>query len=390
MVEPDTTAPLLTAISEDPGLSIFYSLFNSTGGSSGIPGPQFEEQFNSLMDGRKFTAFAPVNSAFENLTQDLSAALTSVASYSLLEFILRSHIALGSITTEDVRTPGKSITSIQGTPLTFNFAGDAVLVNDQARLTSTSRTVVGNGVIFKITSVLDSFVGLFGADFNKTTSTTSASKQASLVPVSIGSALASSPDLSIYMELLSATSPDFVYLLDGPFAQNRNLSVFAPRNVVFQALGMTAKAFQPSNQALDSYLLKYPFIHTTPSGRDMSILGLPATVRRDRDGGITSVNNAAVEGERYCVSNACVDNGGWLCIPKGRAFETLGAKKTAKMHPSKGHDAEERKAAAPLDKRPAVYSTEAAGGGKKNTDHRMTHDKTAGAVSTAKQPQSKT
>ncbi|KNG46210.1 hypothetical protein TW65_97104 [Stemphylium lycopersici] len=365
MVEPDTTAPLLTAISEDPELSIFYSLFNSTGGSSGIPGPQFEERFDSLMDGRKFTAFAPVNSAFENLTQDLSAALTSVA-------------------------------SIQGTPLTFNFAGDAVLVNDQARLTSTSRTVVGNGAIFKITSVLDSFVGLFGADFNKTTSTTSASKQASLVPVSIASALASSPDLSIYMELLSATSPDFVYLLDGPFAQNRNLSVFAPRNVVFQALGMTAKAFQPSNQALDSYLLKYPFIHTTSSGRDMSILGLPATVRSDRDGGITSVNNAAVEGERYCVSNACeyavdrCNNGGWLCIPKGRAFETLGAKKTAKMHPSKGHDAEERKAAAPLDKRPAVYSTEAAGGGKKNTDHRMTHDKTAGAVSTAKQPQSKT
>lgn len=53
---------LLTAISQDPELSIFYSLFNSTGGASGIPGPPFEERFNSLADGRKYTAFAPVNS----------------------------------------------------------------------------------------------------------------------------------------------------------------------------------------------------------------------------------------------------------------------------------------------------------------------------------------
>lgn len=53
---------LLTAISQDPELSIFYSLLNSTGGASGIPGPRFEERFNSLTDGRKYTAFAPINS----------------------------------------------------------------------------------------------------------------------------------------------------------------------------------------------------------------------------------------------------------------------------------------------------------------------------------------
>jgi hypothetical protein len=64
LVERDVTnnLPLLTAISMDPDLSIFYSLFNSTGGTSGSPGPQFEERFNNLTDGRKFTAFAPVNS----------------------------------------------------------------------------------------------------------------------------------------------------------------------------------------------------------------------------------------------------------------------------------------------------------------------------------------
>jgi len=67
-VERDTkdSAPLLTAISNDPDLSIFYSLIKSTGGSSGIPGPQFEERFNNLTDGRKYTAFAPVNSVSNN------------------------------------------------------------------------------------------------------------------------------------------------------------------------------------------------------------------------------------------------------------------------------------------------------------------------------------
>jgi hypothetical protein len=56
------SGPLLTAISNEPDLSTFYSLIKSTGGTSGIPAPPFEERFNNLTDGRKFTAFAPVNS----------------------------------------------------------------------------------------------------------------------------------------------------------------------------------------------------------------------------------------------------------------------------------------------------------------------------------------
>ncbi|KAH6882973.1 FAS1 domain-containing protein [Alternaria rosae] len=305
-VERDTkdSAPLLTAISNDPDLSIFYSLINSTGGASGIPGPQFEERFNNLTDGRKYTAFAPVNSAFKNLLQELSTALTAPASYPLLEFILRSHIVQGSITTEDVKTSGKSVTAIEGTPLSFSSAGETVSVNKQANLVSTSRTEVGNGAIFKITSVLDSFAGLFGADdFNKAAS---ASYPASQNEGSIASALASQKDLSTYVELLNATSPDFAYLLDGSLGQGKNLSIFAPSNEALQALGQSVKALQPSNNALSSYLLKYPFIDTTSTGQEKSIVGFPATVERDNKGAITSVNNAAVKGEAYCVSGACV------------------------------------------------------------------------------------
>lgn len=61
------SSPLLTAISNDPDLSTLYSLIKSTGGASGIPGPQFEERFNNLTDGRKFTAFAPVNSVSSDI-----------------------------------------------------------------------------------------------------------------------------------------------------------------------------------------------------------------------------------------------------------------------------------------------------------------------------------
>ena len=230
--------------------------------------------------------------------------MTAPASYSLLEFILRSHIVQGSITTEDVKTSGKSVTAIEGTPLTFNSAGETVSVNKQANLVSDSRTEVGNGAIFKITSVLDSFAGLYGADsLNNTTSTV---YPASQNEGSIASALASQKDLSTYVELLNATSPDFLYLLDASLGQGKNLSIFAPRNAALAALGQSAKALQPSNNALSSYLLKYPFIDTTSTGQEKSIVGFPATVRRDGKGAITSVNNAAVKSEAYCVPGACI------------------------------------------------------------------------------------
>jgi uncharacterized surface protein with fasciclin (FAS1) repeats len=245
--------------------------------------------------------------AFENLPKELSAALTTPASYPLLEFILQSHIAQGSITTNDVQTPGKSVTAIEGTPLTFSSAGDTVSINNQANLVSTSSTTVGNGALFKITSVLDSFAGLFGADdFNKTAPGTTPPHPASQNKGSIASALASQPKLSTYVQLLNATSPDFFYILDASLAGDRNISIFAPSNDALEALGQTAKALQPSNNQLSSYLLKYPFIDTTLTGRDASIVGFPATVQRDDKGTITSVNNAAVNGGAYCVSNACV------------------------------------------------------------------------------------
>jgi hypothetical protein len=53
--------PVLTTIKNTPDLSIFYSLFASTGGSSGLPAPAFEERFNDLNQGLNYTVLAPTN-----------------------------------------------------------------------------------------------------------------------------------------------------------------------------------------------------------------------------------------------------------------------------------------------------------------------------------------
>ncbi|KAH3992353.1 hypothetical protein HBI56_196510 [Parastagonospora nodorum] len=303
------SSPLLTAISNDPDLSTFYSLIKSTGGTSGIPAPSFEERFNNLTDGRKFTAFAPVNSAFQTLKPEVLAALTEPASYVLLEAILRAHIAEGEVTTEDVLASGKSVKAIEGIPLTFSNANNTVTINNQTSLASTSRTVVGNGAIFKINKLIDLLALIYGTDVDVNTpigSTSQPPKETSEGSGTIASILTSSPNLSTFTSLLNLTSPDFFYFLDAIVPDGKTLSIFAPSNGVFEAIGLTDKVVQPSNDPFTSYLLKYPFIDTSTPGQDKSIVKFPATVRRDEGGNITSVNNAAVKGEKTCVKNACI------------------------------------------------------------------------------------
>jgi uncharacterized surface protein with fasciclin (FAS1) repeats len=245
----------------------------------------------------------------------LGTALTAPASFSLLETILRTHIAEGLFTTDDVSTPGKSVACIEGFPLTFDSIGDTIAVNKQANLVSVSSTAVGNGAIFKITALIDPFVDVFGTDVSKngsslagqkSESANTISEDASPISGTIASVLASLPDLSTYTELLNATSPDFFCLLDGSFPAGKNISIFAPSNKVFEAMGGSARILQPSNHPFSSYLLKYSFLDTTSTGQEKSIAGFPATIRRGGTGAIMSVNNAVVKGEKTCVGNACV------------------------------------------------------------------------------------
>jgi uncharacterized surface protein with fasciclin (FAS1) repeats len=218
-------------------------------------------------------------------------------------------------TTDNVRTSGKSIKSVEGFPLSFSSKGDSITINNETKLVSASSAIVGNGALFKITSVLDAFVDMFGTDVSGNASTNVASESVpsntnssdvSRDSGAVASVLTSSPNLSTYTVLLKATSPEFFSLLDGFFASGKHISIFAPSNAVFEAMGGPASTLQPSNQPLFSYLLKYPFIDTTSAGQEMSVLGFPATVRRDSTGAITSANNAIVKREKICVRNVCV------------------------------------------------------------------------------------
>jgi hypothetical protein len=101
--------------------------------------------------------------------------------------------------------------------------------------------------------------------------TNSTSEDASQNPETIALAFASSPDLSTYRKLLNATSPDVFIMLDGSFPASETISIFAPSNKVFEAMGGSARILQSSSQPFSSYLLKYPFINMTPAGQEKSI-----------------------------------------------------------------------------------------------------------------------
>jgi hypothetical protein len=51
--------PLLSTIATVPELSSFSAVILASGGSK--PNPAFEERFNSILDGRNYTALAPTN-----------------------------------------------------------------------------------------------------------------------------------------------------------------------------------------------------------------------------------------------------------------------------------------------------------------------------------------
>jgi hypothetical protein len=56
-----SSLPLLSAIRTDPELSILAAVMAGMGTSPQVPDPQLEERFNSKLDGRNYTFFAPTN-----------------------------------------------------------------------------------------------------------------------------------------------------------------------------------------------------------------------------------------------------------------------------------------------------------------------------------------
>ncbi|GME65861.1 hypothetical protein GTA08_BOTSDO00201 [Neofusicoccum parvum] len=273
--------PLLTTISKDPELSIFYSLFNSTGGAEGKPGPALEERFNDARDGRRYTAFAPTNEAFSQIPQEVVSLLIQPPSYELLLALLRTHIAQGFLSPSSLLTDSP-IETIQGFTLTFthptNSTDTTIATNANTTPSSASpadlstnpppsllhnpqghplTTPASNGLLYKTTHFLPPFPTYFGAD---APASPPAPPPASLAPT-MASILETHPALSTLAAALRRVNPAFVarlalFAADGDDGQTVFL---APGDAAWAALpaGAGASAVQPSNEGASAWLLGF-------------------------------------------------------------------------------------------------------------------------------------
>lgn len=73
--------PLLSTIATIPELSSFSAVILASGGDE--PNPAFEERFNSVLDGRNYTALAPTNDvSFRGLHSSFPCDHTTFKSYN--------------------------------------------------------------------------------------------------------------------------------------------------------------------------------------------------------------------------------------------------------------------------------------------------------------------
>ena len=105
-----------------------------------------------VLDGEgPFTVFAPINSAFVELTPEERAALT--ADPAVLADVLSFHVVEGeSLSSEDLAAEG-SVVSLQGEELNFTLDADVLLINDEAAAVC-GDIPIANGTLYLIDATL--------------------------------------------------------------------------------------------------------------------------------------------------------------------------------------------------------------------------------------------
>ncbi|KAL3426638.1 hypothetical protein PVAG01_00147 [Phlyctema vagabunda] len=305
-----TADPLLSTINGIPELSTFSMVLNGTGGSSGEPGPDIEERFNSVLDGRKFTAFVPTNAAFSKISADVLKVLTAATSYSLLLTIIRTHIAEG-IFSEAELTDTNTTRSIQGFSLDFEDVGDSSILDGQASVYFTNVSA-DNDLVHQIDQVLNPYTAYFG--ISNATAQPVAAPDAEYL--SIADIVAKRPDLSDVASIVKTIDPDFLTLLSQLDTDTDNKRVlFAPSNDAFTALppGALDSFVAPFNEAISAFLIRHHL--TTIASQDIigsvqegqsfaSTDGLPVVI--SGEGGSLRASNAAIQVDNLCSPNGCV------------------------------------------------------------------------------------
>ena len=98
-----------------------------------------------------FTVFAPINSAFIELTPDQRSALT--ADPEVLAEVLSFHVIEGeSLSSEDLAAEGSAVT-LQGEELNFTLEADVLVINDEAAAVC-GDIPIANGTLYLIDATL--------------------------------------------------------------------------------------------------------------------------------------------------------------------------------------------------------------------------------------------
>ncbi|KAF2211825.1 hypothetical protein CERZMDRAFT_42723 [Cercospora zeae-maydis SCOH1-5] len=317
-------SPLLTTIKNTPELSIFYSLFSNTGGTSGIPGPALEERFNDPNNCLQFNAFAPTNNAFENVSQETMQTLQRPQSYQLLYHILINHIAPGTPTFSDLQEQG-AVHTIGGFDISFDAQGTLLTnanttsepersANHQATLVKgqdgqPTRIPASNGAIFMIDHVLDGLYTYFGVD-----EPAPDDQKQRPDPIehsgTMRDIIDSTPELSTLKETLHNLGADFpsrLSLTSSDMQVNNRTVYLAPSNDAFDILpsAATEKALQPSNYDLSAFLLRFGMGEVEGSNREAGTMKVKSDTGFDIMVEGSRANNARVE-KRVCAENGCV------------------------------------------------------------------------------------
>ncbi|QDS69690.1 hypothetical protein FKW77_009701 [Venturia effusa] len=242
---------LLSAIAADPELSTLKAVIAGMGTSPGRPDPALEERFNSKLDGRQYTFFAPTNAAFAKLPASQVKALLSPSNYQLLLAIIRTHVAEGYFPASAVAKATKPITSIEGFPLSLN----GTKINSQAKITATDFEA-DNGIFHKIDTVLNPFTSYFGlsSPIGKPPGPNINEPDTKLRDL-----LLAAKDLTIDRNISDIVTPNRLIRFTRPLEEGEPLPLFLVfSNTAYSVLPPSSYSsfIAPTNNALSAYLLE--------------------------------------------------------------------------------------------------------------------------------------
>ncbi|KAE9984441.1 hypothetical protein EG328_008740 [Venturia inaequalis] len=310
---------LLSAVAADPELSTLTAVMAGMGTSPDKPDPRLEERFNSRLDGRNYTFFAPTNAAFAKIPASQLQALALSPNYELLLSIIRSHIAEGYFPASSISDTTPPIAAIEGFPLSFK----GPRINSQATITATDFKA-DNGIFHKVDTVLNPYTSYFGLSppVGKAPSPNINDQSANL-----GDLLMSDNGLDLYRNVTSIIAPYRLLRHSYPPKQNQPLPLFlVSSDTAFSVLPPSSYSsfIAPSNNALSAYLLNAGRVENVTSRgipASTSLLpqikaangtlalpgenGLSILFRETGEKGEIMVGNARVERE-LCWADGCV------------------------------------------------------------------------------------